>query len=164
MRRFISILAVSGCLFAGCTTTRTIRGPDTLEQLEALVWNKRAHITLLQRVPEGATSRVPEPITAFAAPPDGDAAGVPLVEIPNLRGYEVQRRGVGALEGLVVGTVLGFVGGALIALATGNEASSGEARFLTLMGVITGQATGTLIGAAVGHTDRTLFYEEAGHP
>ena len=159
MRPFIPILAAGACLFAACTTTRTARRPETFEQLESMVWKKRAHIRLLHRVPEGASSTVPEPLTATAAPPDSDAAGVPLVDLSNLRGYEVNRRGMGALEGLGFGTAIGFALGGLIGLAMANDTAcktGGQACF-AVIGAIGGQAIGTLIGAAVGHTDRYVF-------
>ena len=162
-RPFISILAAGACLFAACTTTRTIRRPETFEQLESMVWKKRAHIRLLLRDPEGATLLVPEPLTATAGPADGDA-GVPLVVLPNLRGYEVNRRGLGALEGLGFGTAIGFVLGGLIGLAIAHDVTcrNGGQTCIAVLGTIGGQAIGTLIGAAVGHTDRYVFSDEPG--
>lgn len=177
MRRFISTVAVGAWLFAGCATTRTIRRPETIEQLESMVWKKRAHITLLLAAPEGATLRVPEPLTAFAGPPDDGDAGVPLVDLANLRGYEVKRRGLGALEGLGLGTVIGFVAGAMIGLSLGSDrscqnvdegcvqfTSSDKGLFFGLMGAVAGHAIGPLIGAAVGHTDRYIFSNESARP
>ena len=177
MRRFISILAVGACVFAGCTTTRTIRRPETADQLEAMVWKKRDHITLLYGVPEGATSAVPRSLAVLRGAPDADS-GVRLVELSNVRGYEVKRRGLGALEGLGIGTILGFVGGALIGLAMGSDpscnnsdhhgcidfTSSDKALFIGLAGAVAGHAIGPLIGAAVGHTDRYVFSNEAERP
>jgi hypothetical protein len=172
MRPFIPILAVGACLFSACTTTRTIRRPETLEELESMVWKKRAHITLLQRVPEGATMPVPEPLAALVVPADDDGA-VPLVDLSNLRGYEVKRRGVGALEGLGIGTLIGFLGGALIGLAQGDSppcvnvdypcfgfTAWDKAIFFGGMGGIGGHALGPIIGALIGHTDRYVFSDE----
>jgi len=178
MRRFISTLAVGACLIAGCTTTRTVRRPETIAELESMVWKKRTHISLLLAAPEGATLSVPEPLTAFAGPPDDGDAGVPLVDLPNLRGYEVKRRGLGALEGLGIGTVIGFVAGALIGLATGDDSpcqngdhdpcirftSSDMALFIGGIGAVAGHALGPVIGAAVGHTDRYIFSNESAGP
>jgi hypothetical protein len=178
MRRFISTLAVGACLFAACTTTRTVRRPETIAELESMVWKRRTHISLLLAAPEGATLSVPEPLTAFAGPPDYGDAGVPLVDLPNLRGYEVKRRGLGALEGLGIGTVIGFVAGALIGLATGDDSpcqngdhdpcirftSSDMALFIGGIGAVAGHALGPLIGAAVGHTDRYIFSNESARP
>ena len=176
MRPFISILAVGACLFAACTTTRTVRRPETAAELESMVWKKRTHITLLYGVPEGATSAVPESLATLRGAPDADA-GVPLVDLSNLRGYEVKRRGVGALEGLGLGTLIGFVGGALIGLAMGSDppcvnvdypcigfTASDKALFIGGMGAIGGHAIGPLIGAVVGHTDRYVFANEPERP
>jgi len=160
MGRFISILAVGACLLAACTTTNTIRRPETADQLESMVWEKRAHITLLHGVPEGGRSSVPESLAVLRGAPDPDS-GVPLVELSNLRGYEVERRGRGALDGLGIGAVLGLVGGALVGLATGD---SDRARFFGTIGAVGGLAVGSVIGAAVGHTDRYVFSNEPAKP
>jgi hypothetical protein len=173
MRRIISMFAVGACVAAGCTTTYTIRRPETPDQLESMVWKKREHITLLSGVPEGARLAVPESLPVLRGAPDPDA-GVPLVELSNLRGYEVKRRGLGALEGLGIGTVLGFAAGAMVGLAAGGTGechnddggcvsftASDMALFFGLLGAVAGHAVGPLIGAAVGHTDRYVFSNEA---
>src|SRR5262245_22559308 len=99
MTRLLSAFALGACLVAGCTTTRTIRRPETVEELQALVWKKREHITLLHGAPAGATSPVSASLALAPPPAEGDA-GVSPVDLSNLRGYEVKRRGLGALEGL----------------------------------------------------------------
>jgi hypothetical protein len=176
MRPFISILAVAACLFPACTTTHTIRRPATAEELQSLVWKKRDHITLLKGDPEGSTSPVPRSLAPAAPPPEGDA-DVPMVDLSNLRGYEVKRRGVGALEGLGLGTALGFLAGAVVGSAMGTDrscqnvdegcvelSSSNMALIIGLLGAVVGHATGPLIGAAVGHTDRYIFSNESARP
>ena len=176
MTRFISTLAVGACLFAGCTTTRTIRRPATAEELQSLVWKKRDHITLLNGDPGGSTSPVPPSLAPAAPPPEGDA-DVPMVDPSNLRGYEVKRRGVGALEGLALGTALGFLAGAVVGSAMGTDrscqnvdegcvelSSSNMALIVGLLGAVVGHAIGPLIGAAVGHTDRYIFSNESARP
>ena len=176
-----AVVLVGACLFVGCTTTRTIRRPETAEEFQALVWKKRDHITLLHASPQGATSPVPEALALVPpAPlaPESDAS-VALVDVSNLRGYEVKRRGLGALEGLGLGTLFGFMGGALIGLAMGSDRpcepndthfgcirfdASEKALLIGGAGAIGGHALGPLIGAAVGHTDRYIFSSEAGLP
>jgi hypothetical protein len=178
MTRLLSAFVVGACLVAGCTTTRTIRRPETVEELQSLVWKKREHITLLYGDPEGAASSVPASLALAPQPAEGDA-GAPPVDLSNLRGYEVKRRGMGALEGLGLGTLFGFIGGAVIGLAMGsdgpcepNDTHFGCVRFgagekallIGGMGAIGGHALGPLIGAGVGHTDRYVFSNDRERP
>ena len=110
------------------------------------------------------------------AEPDEDDLGFTVPRKPSeLRGYEVRRSGMGALEGFAGGLLGGAALGAIMGYADGNDppCMSNElfgclfyvrqtaAEKATIDGVllgITGALTGTVIGALAGHTDRFLFY------
>lgn len=171
MQRLATALAIVAAVSGGCTITRTVQRPERVEDIPALYTKHRFHMTLLHQRPEGATSAVPPTLGMVASADPGDE-GPPIGDISNLRGYEVKRRGLGALEGLALGTVLGFVGGALIGLSMGSDGpcepndthfacirfdAEEKALLIGGTGAIGGHALGAIIGALVGHTDRYVF-------
>src|SRR5262245_30755802 len=88
-------------------------------------------------------------------------------------GYEVKRRGLGGLEGAGLGTLAGALGGALMAMAGGDDPSCEDCFALTaeekgvlggVLGAIGGVAIGALVGALIGHTDRYVFTDDRDQP
>jgi len=172
MQRHIAALAIAASALGGCTTTHLIRRPDTVEQIEPLNTKARYRMTLLHERPPGATS----PVLAPAAPVPNATAngeGAPLVNLSNLRGYRIKRRGQGALEGWGLGVLTGAVAGVAAGFAAGDDPqcmdtnseggfcirfTAGEyAAGLGVVGALVGGLLGTLIGFAVGHTDEYIF-------
>jgi hypothetical protein len=170
MQRLAHALALTAALLAGCTTTRYAQRPARIEEIAPLHTKARFHMTWLHVSPEGATSPVP---TTLQMVPDADGESVPLGDLAgglsNVRGYEIKRRGVGALEGLALGVVIGFIGGAVLGAAAGDDSkcdpdypcvrftSSDLAFLFGGIGAFGGSLVGPVIGSLVGHTDRTLF-------
>jgi hypothetical protein len=98
---------------------------------------------------------------------------MPLAGPSNVRGYELKRRGLGGFEGLAIGTLLGFVAGAVIGLAVTSDdppcedphlcvrfASRQKALLAGGLGAALGLVIGRQIGADIGHTDRYLFVND----
>jgi hypothetical protein len=177
MKRRASALALAATLLGGCTITRHVQRPQTLEELNPIVWKKPGAITLLYNRPAGATSAVPPalPATADAARAGGEE--VPLLEVSNLRGYEVKRRGRGALEGFGLGFLVGALAGAAIGSAMGSDeacngrdgcnlsfTASDKALAIGFVGAVAGAIVGPLIGLLRGHTDRYVFSDGDGEP
>lgn len=165
---------------AGCTVTHPIARPATSAELGALVGPKRTHIALLQQRPGGLVSLpVPPSLAPVAIPfPDDQAAAGQGVDLASLRGYEVTRRGRGALEGLGVGIVTGFFAGAVFGAAAGDDRpcpassdvpcirfSSGDLALLFgAVGAFAGAGVGALTGLLVAHTDRYTFTDTPPSP
>jgi len=160
---------------AGCTVTRPIPRPRTAEQFQALV-GEGTSITLLPTQPGAVRSRVSLSLAAEAVPAAPGPRG-PSIDPSNLRGYETKRRAAGALEGLGFGILGGFLAGALVGAASGDDGpchnddggcvmfSSGDkALGLGLIGAIPGALIGALIGVCMGQTDRYLFTDEPARP
>ncbi len=177
MKRRASTLALAACLLAGCTVTHQIQRPQTLEQFAPTVSRNRAAITLLHERPAGATSAVPPALLAPADGPRDGGDGAPPLDLSNLRGYEVKRRGLGALEGLGLGILVGALAGAMIGLAAGDDAvcngtdncpdglpATTKAIGLGLFGALGGLLVGPPIGLLVGHTDRYVFSNDGAQP
>ena len=123
MQRLMAALAIAASALGGCTTTRHIRRPDTVEQIEPLHTNARYRMTLLHERPPGATSTVPSSLLLDPnATANRDVA--PLVDLSNLRGYTIKRRGQAALEGLGLGILVGLVAGAAVGFAAATIRSA----------------------------------------
>ena len=172
MHRLAHTLAFAAALLTGCTSTRYVPRPARIDDIPPLHTKARFHMIWLHAPPEGATSPVP---TMPAIVPDADAESVPLGDLSNLRGYEIKRRGVGALEGLGLGVLIGLIGGVLIGASSGDSkcapdsecvgiTSSDLALFFGAIGAFGGSLVGPVIGSLVGHTDRTLFTDEPVRP
>jgi len=177
MKRRASGLALAATLLAGCTTTRQIQRPQTLEQFAPRVSRNRGAITLLYERPEGARSPVPPALVAPAEGPRAGDEGAPVLDLLNLRGYEVKRRGLGSLEGLGVGILLGALVGAAIGAGMGSDqpcngmdgcnlsfSGSDKALALGFVGALGGFLVGPPIGLLIGHTDRYVFTTDGAQP
>jgi hypothetical protein len=173
MRRLGPLLALGAALLGGCSTTHQQARPATVEELQSLMARDavpreprradRDPVTLLhQHGGERPSVTLPPPAMAGARPGRED---VPLVDLSELRGYEVKRRLPGALEGLMWGFVAGAAAGAIAGAAQGDDPPGQFIQFTAgekaaVGGVIlgaTGGALGALIGGLLGHTDRYLF-------
>jgi hypothetical protein len=172
MHRFAASHAIAAFVSGGCTTTHRVRRPDTFEQLEPLQTSARYRMTLLHERPPGATSSVP-PSLALGPGAPVNGAVAPMVDLSNLRGYRIKRRGAGALEGLGLGSLIGAATGVALGFAAGDdpkcmnqesncyplELSAGDKALLFgVIGVLAGGLIGTVVGAAVGHQDEYLFW------
>jgi hypothetical protein len=177
MKRRASGLALAATLLAGCTITHHVQRPQTVEQLDPIVWKKRDAITLLYERPAGATSAVPPALPAAADRVRGGGDEAPLLEVSNLRGYDVKRRWPGALEGLGLGILGGALAGAAIGSSIGSDppcngmdgcvdgfSGSDWALAFGLVGAFAGSVVGPLIGLLVGHTDRYVFSDGSAPP
>ena len=173
----MAALAIAASALGGCTTTHHIRRPDTVEQIEPLHTNARYRMTLLLERPPGAKSTVPPPVAPDPNATNGEAA--PLVDLSNLRGYTIKRRGQGALEGLGLGILVGLVAGAAAGFAAGDDPqcpmSAENGCFLRfsredktigfgVAGALLGGLLGTLIGTAIGQTDEYIFRDPHAQP
>jgi hypothetical protein len=179
MQRLTAALAIAALALGGCTTTYRIRRPDTVEQIEPLHTRARYAMTLLHERPPGATSPAPPPV---APDPNATANGevAPPIDLSNLRGYRIRRRGQGAFEGWGFGFLAGAVAGAALGFAGGDDPkcmnmnSEGFCLFeLTaedkafaggVVGALVGGLIGTVIGAAHGHTDEYVFRDPHARP
>lgn len=178
MQRLMAALAIAASALGGCTTTHHVRRPDTVEQIEPLYTKARSRMTLLHERPPGATSTVPPPVApAPSATSDGAA---PLVDLSNLRGYTIKRRGKAALEGLGVGILVGVVAGVATGFAAGDDpkcmnmnsegfclfefSAADKAAGLGIVGALIGGLLGTVIGSAIGHTDEYIFRNPYAQP
>jgi hypothetical protein len=168
MRRLATTLALATALAGGCTTTRYVQRPRAVEEIQPLYTKARFHMTLVHERPVGATSPVPVSLL-LARDPIAIEQSVSLVDLANLHGYKIKRRGLGALEGLGMGILIGAVGGALLGAAMGDDSpcavdspcirftSSDLAPVFGVAGAISGSVVGALTGALVGHTDEYVF-------
>jgi hypothetical protein len=177
MKRRASALSLAATLFVGCTVTHHARRPQTLEQLDPIVWKKRSYVTLLYERPDGAKSPVPPSLPAPAESPREGGEGAPRLEVSNLRGYEVMHRGRGALEGLGIGILVGALSGYAVGASQGSDgpctnddggcvmfSGADKGLFFGALFAVAGMALGPLIGMLVGHTDRTVFSSGGGEP
>ena len=178
MQRLMAALAIAASALGGCTTTHQVRRPDTVKQIEPLHMNARYPMTLLHERPPGATSTVPSSLVLDPnATANHDAA--PLVDLSNLRGYTIKRRGQGALEGLGLGMLVGVVTGAATGIAAGDDpmcpmysesncilrfSAADKAVGFGIAGALIGGLLGTLIGTAIGHTDEYIFRNPHAQP
>jgi len=178
MQRLTAALAIAASAVGGCTTTHLVRRPDTVEQIEPLHTNARYRMTLLHERPPGATSTVPTSLALdLGATANSDAA--PLVDLSNLRGYTIKRRGPGALKGLGLGILAGAAAGVAAGFAAGDDpqcpmsAESGcifrfsaedKAAGGGVAGALIGGLLGTLIGTAIGQTDEYIFRNPNAQP
>src|SRR4029077_5799987 len=120
MQRLMAALAIGDSALGACTTIHHIRRPDTVEQIEPLHTNARYSMTLLHERPPGATSPAPRSLALDPnATANRDAA--PLVDLTNLRGYAIKRRGRAALEGLGLGILPAAWGGVAAGFASGDD-------------------------------------------
>ncbi|HWJ56090.1 MAG TPA: hypothetical protein VNR90_07715, partial [Vicinamibacterales bacterium] len=120
MRRLATTFGLAAALAGGCTTTRYVQRPQAVEEIRPLYTRARFHMTLVHERPAGATSVAPTTLT-LARDPMAVEGAVPLVDLSNLHGYKIKRRGLGALEGLGLGTLIGAMGGAAIGAAAGDN-------------------------------------------
>ena len=174
----MAALAIAASSLGGCTTTHLIRRPDTVEQIEPLHTNARYRMTLLHERPPGATSTIP---TSLALDPGATANrdAAPLVDLSNLRGYTINRRGPGALRGLGLGILAGAVVGAAAGFAAGDDpqcpmsaengcifrfSAEDKAAASGVVGALIGGLLGTLIGTAIGKTDEYIFRNPNAQP
>ena len=177
MKRRASGLALAATLFAGCTITHRVQRPQTVEQLDPIVWKKRDAVTLLYERPVGPTSAVPPALPAALDSVRAGGVEAPTLAVSNLRGYEVKRRWPGGLEGLGLGILAGALVGAAIGSSVGSDppcngmdgcvdgfASSDWALAFGLVGAFAGSVVGSLIGLLVGHTDRYVFSNGGAEP
>jgi hypothetical protein len=169
MLRFGLPLVIAASLF-GCTTTQQLRQRPSGAELQALSDASRTGpVTLLYQHPPGSTSPAPRPPQPVGTLPSADA-NVPLGDLSRIRGYETKRRGRGALDGLGLGMLGGFLAGALVAATqTGEEGtpcvdhcgphiSDGTVMVVGgMVGAAVGGAIGLGTGAIIGHKDRYLF-------
>jgi hypothetical protein len=176
MKKLAVTTALAVFLTSACTTTRQVRRPANLADFEARMPRQRDRVTLLSARPPEATSALPPlPVAGDVAPAAG--AGVPLVDISNLRGYEVKNRAFGSLEGLGIGILVGGLVGFAIGSAFGSDGpctnddggcvmfSAADKGFVFgALGAWLGSMAGSLIGFGVGHTNRTIFSDTAGSP
>ncbi len=178
MQRFMAALAIAASALGACRTTHHIRRPDTVEQIEPLYTNARYRMTLLHERPPGATSTV---TSSLALDPNATANrdAAPLVDLSNLRGYTIKRRGWGALQGLGLGILVGAAAGVAAGFASGDDpqcpmsAESGcifrfsaedKAAGYGVAGALIVGLLGTLIGTAVGQTDEYIFRNPNAQP
>lgn len=170
MSRVGFTLAIAAA-FVGCTATSTLPRPRSTEALQALIWETRSNVTLLYEEPEATTSPAPSLVPVPAAV-DG-RTGALAAGVPNLRGIDVKRRGLGRLEGSTVGVAVGFVAGTLLGMAVMSDDPPCDdphlclrvlgwekAVFIGTLGAIAGLVLGGQIGADIGHTHRYLFVNE----
>jgi len=169
MQGLATTLVLAAALIGGCTSTRYVQRPQAVEEIQPLYTKARFHMTLVHERPVGATSAAPTSL-ALARDPAAVAEAVPLVDLSNLHGYRIKRRGLGALEGLGWGTAIGVFTGAAIGASLGSDShcmgdgcydisfSAGEkAVALGIIGGITGMVLGPVIGMLIGHTDEYVF-------
>jgi hypothetical protein len=172
MRRWGCLIAFGMFVSGGCTRTYHHRRPATIPALQATMMKHQNGIVtpLLQaRVTQPPSSQPTVDLVPWGTSLT-PAGTVPLVPLSAVRGYEVKRRFVGGVEGLLIGGGVGaFAGGFLGSLAGGGSScenqdhcvdlfsSSDIIVFGAVMGGLTSAAVGAVIGALRGHTDRYLF-------
>jgi hypothetical protein len=170
------LLAAITAVLVGCTTTRTLLRPRSADQLQSMIRHHAADVTLLYADPAGPTPPLPSLAAVPVSAPAGESpAIVPLGYASDLRGYEVRRRGLGSIEGLAIGALIGFVAGTVIGLIVMTDSppcddphlcfrlSAGAKAFLVGgLGAAGGLLIGRHVGEQIGHTDRYLFVDPQG--
>jgi hypothetical protein len=172
MRRPNLLIATAmAAVLAACTRTYTVKRPTTVGELQmSMMRHDSGVVTPLLHV-SAAPNVSPLPSAPVPWGTSLTASGqIPLVELSAIRGYEVKRRFMGGIEGLLLGAGIGaFAGAALAASQVDDSSCEGQDHCVDLfsgsdviaigavMAGLTGAAIGALIGAARGHTDRYLF-------
>ena len=173
MRRLGLVLAIGAALLGGCgTTTHQRSRPASFDQLETQIGRdigtEDAHpsenpaVTLLY--PPASERPRAAPALALPGPPLAGRSAAPLVDVSQIRGYQVRRRLPGAIEGLIIGFAGGAALGAILSGSAQPDApvgtappSAGETVAGAVLFGTLGGLTGALIGALVGRTDLYLF-------
>ena len=172
-------IVVATVLGAGCVTTHHVTRPPTPDGLQLAIDTSGGPVTLLCQPAQHLPGRAP--ITYDALPvairPEGiwvaSRTYAPhLLQLGDLRGFTVRRRGLGWWEGLGIGVLAGVAGGALAGYAQGDDPPCSrspqcifEPRFTAgekatiggIFGGVLGGIAGGLVGLVVGHTERYVF-------
>jgi hypothetical protein len=162
------LAAIAATASGGCTRTYNVARPKSAAELQlTLMANDAGVVTPIVAPQPSAPSAASSPVPwGTSLTPSGE---VPTIDMSQVGGYEVRRRGAGALEGLLIGTLGGaFVGFAIGASLGSDSCANMDHCYVAFsstekgaIGAVLAGATGlvldTLIGAVRGHKDRYLF-------
>jgi hypothetical protein len=168
------VLASMFLLASACTRTYNVHRPATVAQLQHWMMGHDSGVVtpLLQALPAAPPPASPPPAARVPWGTELTPGGqIPLVDLSAIRGYEVKRRFMGGVQGLLWGAGIGaFTGAALAASQVEDSSCMGQDHcvdlfsgsdiiaFGAILAGLTGGAVGALIGAYRGHTDRYLFW------
>jgi hypothetical protein len=173
MTRSWIVAAAVACLAGGCSTTRHVNRPPSAEGF-AIAAQAQPSVLILYEPPPGA----PESGSIVAADlkavvPAGLVVDGPrqpvLLKLSDVKGYQVQQHGLGALEGTGIGLVAGATFFGLSGYLAGDdppcttcfldirETAKEKAVVGAVLGGLAGSLLGAIMGGIVGHGDRYLF-------
>jgi hypothetical protein len=172
MRAVSLSLIVTALFAASCTRTHNVKRPATVAELQLSMMRRDSGVvTPIVQAPATPPAASPLPPAPVAWGTELTADGqIPLVDLSAIRGYEVKRRFVGGVEGLLIGAGIGaFTGAALAASQVEDSSCDGQDHcvdlfseadiiaFSAILAGLTGAAVGALVGAFRGHTDRYVW-------
>jgi hypothetical protein len=181
-------VAAAALFFTGaCSTTRSVARPASLTSFAVTTEFESRPIDLVVGRPV-ATAAVagadPWPeneslgaVQLVGVTPAGietaQRGGPRLLQLDEIRGYDVRTHANGAIEGLGWGLVAGATVGVVAGFIAGDdppcdqsqgdwcsfqETAGQKAVIGGVLGGITGALSGLVIGALIGHTDHTVFF------
>jgi hypothetical protein len=166
-------------LTVGCSSTHQVVRPSSLDSFAEVTDTGEGPIDVIVTPPASEDPHSVEAVRSRSARLlDVGDDGISVrrrgeqqtLSLRDIRGYDVTRRGQGALEGLGIGLLAGVTFGVVAGLAAGDDPPCAPENFCifrlsagdkaAISGVVaglTGALSGALIGALVGHTDHYVF-------